>query len=141
MGRPSAGYLANKIKQLENFNAQYGATTFVSEETARATDESFIWHVCSLEDSSGWLNGFSQSGEPVDYWKATNPWIGSAGTLYIVTDEFFDCPTCEAGTVSDPDECDECDGYGSIVIDFENVVFEKDGELTEDEIWEMRESQ
>jgi hypothetical protein len=141
MGRPEVGYLARRIELLKQFGDVFGETKYVSESEAREADPSLVWHVKTEEDSCGWLNGLTTSAESVDYWLASQPWTGQPESIYVVTDEFFDCPECEGGSVSDPDECDECGGYGCIVVDYEGVLYENPAIQSEDEIWEMRESQ
>jgi hypothetical protein len=141
LGKPETGHLANRIKTLRDFEKTFGATKYVSEAEAKSSDENLVWHVRTEQDSSGWLNGFSTSDDPVDYWLAAKPWSGSPLSIYVITDEFFDCPECEGGNKSDPDDCEECEGYGCIVVDFEYVLSEKGESVSEAEIWAMRESQ
>jgi hypothetical protein len=141
MGRPDTGYLAKRLELLKKFQDVFGATRYVSELEAKEAEITLVWHVKTEENSCGWLNGFTSSDDSVDYWLASDPWAGEPESIYVVTDEFFDCPQCEGGSVSDPEDCDECNGFGCIVVDFERVLHEKPGSVTEDQIWEMRESQ
>jgi hypothetical protein len=141
MGRPQEGYLSKRLELLKEFESTFGKTTFITESEAMANDQTLIWHVKAESDSSGWLNGLSDSKDSVDYWRAEHPWAGGPGTIYVVTDEFFDCPNCEGGSIADLDECEDCDGFGCIVIDYESVLLEMTGDVSEDDIWAMRESQ
>lgn len=129
------------VLRFREFHAQYGPFSPISEQAARELEPTLVWTL--TEDGSDLgntvlMNGFQESDSVFQYQTSIVPWTGAPSSIQMVEVIWIECPECEAGAVSDPDDCAECQGNGCLSIDIEELAVNGPSEMSEREIWMSR---
>lgn len=129
--------LLDDAQKWAEFVSNYGAPKEVPFEVAKNADPNKVWTLWS-RGSDYLVNEFKQGEEVISYWLTANPWQGEEGQLFYAMTIWIDCPTCsemfEVDEDWDQDECEECEGSGTLAIDLDSCLNAE----TEQEVFEMR---
>ena len=121
------------------FVREFGEPEEISREGLIGIELNRVWTLWS-RGSEFLVNETVDSAEVMSYWITPRPWTQPQGTSFVTMTVWVDCPTCEDGFDSDEDwdqdECEECEGNGTLSIFMPDCVNAK----TEEEVWAARQS-
>jgi hypothetical protein len=131
------GYLQDCVREWREFAEKYGQPQEISKEAAKALPEDRVWTLWS-RGSDFLANEFAENGEVISYFVTSNPWSEVRGSVTVTWTVWIDCPTCETNLEEDDDwdqdDCEECEGGGTLSIDIPDCLNAK----TEEEIYATR---
>jgi hypothetical protein len=79
-----------------------------------ALDPHHIWTGMSNSEGNGFANGYFPSSDTYSYIVSDKPWSGEGGAIWIPTNIYVTCSSCEGeGLIEDDETCDDCEGQGS----------------------------
>lgn len=132
------GYLLDEVKRWKEFLATYGEPIEVTEAEKQKLDPNTIW-VLNSRGSDFLCNENELSADGFSFWATPKPWSAPVGTLLISMTLWVDCPTCEANEDDedwDQDDCEECEGAGTMSIDLDECQDAK----TDEEVFAARQA-
>ena len=137
--------LVGLVQRYREITTKYGPFTFgVSAKETQNSPADLIWTLIDQEDGefgkTVLSSGRRDEETVLDYAIGTHPFDSAAKPLVVAEVVWFLCEKCGAGEISDPDECSECKGNGTVFIDVEEVAKDTDVELSENSIWSRRQA-
>lgn len=131
------GYLQDCVREWRDFTQKYGEPQEVSQEAAKAIPESRVWTLWS-RGSDFLANEYAENAEVISYFVTPNSWSEVRGSLTVTWTVWVDCATCETNFEEDEDwdqdECEECEGSGTLSIEIPDC----NEAQTEEEIYASR---
>jgi hypothetical protein len=80
-----------------------------------------IWTVWFWDNGEWITNEYVPDDGTLDiseYYITPKPWDAEPGSIQVHTSMWTDCNECKAGAKKDSEECEACEGAGTILIDF-----------------------
>lgn len=110
-------YVRKEAEAWKKIREKYGSCTYIDDVSQlKEIDPKRIWTEYWRTDQYI-TNDFSEAqeldGELTGYYVFERPYEEPRGTLFLVTTFWEDCQECKG----EDDECDKCEGRGSIAID------------------------
>jgi hypothetical protein len=136
--------LVGLVQRYRDVTTEYGPFRFgVSEKEIQDSPADLVWTLTEQEDGEFGktvLASGRRDGETVlDYALGTHPVDSFAAPILVSEVVWFLCEKCGAGEISDPDNCLDCKGNGTVYIDVEELA-NADVELSESSIWARRQA-
>jgi predicted RNA-binding Zn-ribbon protein involved in translation (DUF1610 family) len=133
------------VQKYRDVTMKYGPFRFgVSAKEIQDAAEDLVWTLTEQEDGefgkTVLSSGRRDEETVLDYAIGTHPFDSASAPIVVAEVVWFLCEKCGAGEISDPDECSECRGNGTVFIDVEEVAKDTDVELSESSIWARRQA-
>jgi hypothetical protein len=133
------GIYLDDANSWREFIKEFGEPEEVSREDLMGIAPNRVWTLWS-RGSEFLVNETGDGDEVMSYWVTPRPWTQPQGTSFVTMTVWVDCPKCEEELDKDEDwdqdDCEECEGNGTVSIYMPDCVNAK----TEEEVWAARQA-
>lgn len=142
-------YLLDLVLQYRELLSVTGPIKFgIDQNEAKKVSAEYIWSLVDYDDGNFGktllVNSFEDDAENFtqifDYGIAQNPYPQGDDIKTVVEVVWINCDVCDAGAVSDPDDCERCEQNGTLFLDIESVAKEGPFDLSAEYVWAQLES-
>jgi hypothetical protein len=134
------GVYLDDANSWREFVGEFGEPEEVSREDLMGFAPNLVWTLRSSRSSEFLVNETGDGDEVLSYWVTPRPWTQPQGTSFVTMTLWVDCPKCyeesEKDEDWDQDDCEECEGGGTLAIFMPDCVNAK----TEEEVWAARQA-